>query len=65
MLNRKPGLEQVHISLTNQDIVNCLIHKEREKEHPWRTDFPGVQYLMRKENATNPCIHRTQIFDDG
>lgn len=65
MLNGRTTLSQEHVSLTNQDVVNYLIRKERLKEYPWGTDFQGVQYLMKQENPDQPYIRQTRLFDNG
>jgi len=62
MLNGKTSLGQEHVALTNQDVVNYLIRKERAKEFPWGTDFQGVQYLMRQQSGPSPYIHWTELF---
>lgn len=65
MLNGKTSLSQEHVALTNQDLVNHLIRKERVKEFPWGTDFQGVQYLMLQQNDSNPYIRHAELFEDG
>jgi len=65
MLNGKTTLSQEHITLTNHDVINYLIRKERAKEFPWGTDFQGVQYLMNQQNLSNPYIRHAELFDNG
>ena len=65
MLNGKTNLGSEHVALTNQDVVNYLIRKERAKEYPWGTDYQGVQYLMLQQNPDNPYIRHVELFPDG
>jgi len=65
MLNGKMSLNQEHIALTNQYVVNYLKRKEGVKEYPWATDFQGVQYLMKHQSDANSYICHAELFDDG
>ena len=65
MLNGKTSLSQEHVALTNQDVVNHLVRRERAKEFAWGMDFQGVQYLMFRQNDSNPYIRHVELFPDG
>jgi hypothetical protein len=65
MLNGATSLSQEHITLTNHDVVNYLIRKERVKAFPWGTDVQVVQHAMAHQNQNVPYIRRVEVFDDG
>ena len=37
----------------------------RSEEHPWGTDFQGVQFLMRQQSIQDPYIQQTIFYPDG
>lgn len=63
VLNGKTTLTQEHVALTNQDVLNRIIRKERAKEYPWGGDLHGAVFLMKHQG--DGYIRSVQEFDDG
>jgi hypothetical protein len=59
MLDGRTSLTQEHVALTNADVVNRLIQKERVKEFPWGTDYLGALFLMNQQSGTNDLYIRS------
>ena len=63
VLSGKTTLSQEHVALTNQDVLNRIIRKERAKEYPWGTDYLGALFIMKHRG--DGYIRSVQEFDDG